>query len=217
MRSHAEAFGIDPDFFANQDIHIHVPAGGIPKDGPSAGIAMVTALVSLLSGRQVRPRLAMTGEISLSGIVLPIGGVKEKVLGAKRAGIKEVILPADNEPNVKQDLQPEMLEGLQIHYVKALDQVLEIALSKPDQPGAEPSKPRTAEAVPAPQLGARFGLRADPLARRDQGADPPHARRKSNDGRRSHSADADARRESHQRHGPAAESRRTDAHRAGGT
>jgi ATP-dependent Lon protease len=116
---------------------------------------MVTALVSLLNGRRVRPRVAMTGEISLSGIVLPIGGVKEKVLGAKRAGIKEVILPADNEPNVKQDLQPEMLEGLQIHYVKTLDQVLEIALSKPEQPVAEASKPRTSEAVPAPQLGAR--------------------------------------------------------------
>jgi len=157
VRSNAEHYGIDPDFFSNKDIHMHVPAGGIPKDGPSAGIAMVTALVGLLSGRQVRPRLAMTGEISLSGIVLPIGGVKEKVLGAKRAGIKEVILPEDNEPNVKQDLPPEMLEGLQIHYVSTLGQVLEIALSKPEQPIAEPSKPRTAETAPAPapQLGAR--------------------------------------------------------------
>ena len=155
VRSNAEHYAIDPDFFSNQDIHIHVPAGGIPKDGPSAGIAMVTSLVSLLSGRQVRSRVAMTGEISLSGIVLPIGGVKEKVLGAKRAGIKEVILPEDNEPNVKQDLQPEMLEGLEIHYVKTLDQVLEIALSNPQQPGAEPPKPRAAEATPTPQLGAR--------------------------------------------------------------
>jgi len=155
VRSNAEHYGIDPDFFSSKDIHMHVPAGGIPKDGPSAGIAMVTALVSLLSGRQIRPRVAMTGEISLSGIVLPIGGVKEKVLGAKRAGIKEVILPEDNEPNVKQDLQPEMLEGLQIHYVSTLGQVLDIALSKPEQPIAEPSKPRTAETAPTPQLGAR--------------------------------------------------------------
>ncbi len=154
VRSNAEHYGIDPDFFSNKDIHIHVPAGGIPKDGPSAGIAMVTALVGLLSGRQVRPRVAMTGEISLSGIVLPIGGVKEKVLGAKRAGIREVILPVDNEPNVKQDLQPEMLEGLQLHFVSSLDQVLEIALDKPEQPIIEPPKPRTAEATPAPQLGA---------------------------------------------------------------
>jgi ATP-dependent Lon protease len=155
VRSNAERYGIDPDFFSSKDIHMHVPAGGIPKDGPSAGIAMVTALVSLLSGRQVRPRVAMTGEISLSGIVLPIGGVKEKVLGAKRAGIKEVILPEDNEPNVRQDLQPEMLEGLQIHYASTLGQVLDIALSKPEQPIAEPSKPRTTETAPTPQLGAR--------------------------------------------------------------
>src|SRR6266849_3884500 len=101
VRANAERYDIDPDFFRKQDIHIHVPSGAVPKDGPSAGVAMVTALVSLLSGRPVRPRVAMTGEISLSGIVLPVGGIKEKVLGAKRAGIREVILPADNEANVK--------------------------------------------------------------------------------------------------------------------
>jgi ATP-dependent Lon protease len=134
VRSHADEFGIDPDFFRKQDLHIHVPSGAIPKDGPSAGVAMVTALVSLLSGRPVRPRVAMTGEISLSGVVLPIGGVKEKVLGAKRAGIREVILPAENEPNVKEDLQREMIEGLTIHYVHNLDQVLEIALGKIEKP-----------------------------------------------------------------------------------
>ena len=99
-----ERYGIDPDFFRKQDIHIHVPSGAVPKDGPSAGVAMVTALVSLLSGRPVRPRVAMTGEISLSGVVLPVGGIKEKVLGAKRAGIREVILPAENERDVKEDL-----------------------------------------------------------------------------------------------------------------
>jgi len=156
VRSNSERYAIDPDFFSTQDIHIHVPAGGIPKDGPSAGIAMVTALVSLLSGRQVRPRVAMTGEISLSGIVLPIGGVKEKVLGAKRAGIRVVILPEDNEPNVKQDLQPHMLEGLEIHYVSTLDQVLELALSKPEQPPAEAPKPSAPESMPVPSpIGAR--------------------------------------------------------------
>ena len=111
VRANSERYGIDPDFFRKLDLHVHVPSGAIPKDGPSAGVAMVTALVSLLTGRPVRPRVAMTGEISLSGIVLPIGGVKEKVLGAKRAGIREVILPRENEPNVKEDLQPEMLEG----------------------------------------------------------------------------------------------------------
>jgi ATP-dependent Lon protease len=128
VRSNGERYGIDPDFFRKHDIHIHVPSGAIPKDGPSAGVAMVTALVSLLSGRAVRPRVAMTGEISLSGVVLPVGGIKEKVLGAKRAGILEVILPAENEPNLKEDLQPHMLEGLQIHYARTADQVLDIAL-----------------------------------------------------------------------------------------
>jgi len=128
VRSNAERYGIDPDFFRKQDIHVHVPSGAVPKDGPSAGVAMVTALVSLLSDRPVRPRVAMSGEISLSGVVLPVGGIKEKVLGAKRAGIQEVILPAENEPNVKEDLQPHMLEGMTIHYVHTADQALEIAL-----------------------------------------------------------------------------------------
>jgi ATP-dependent Lon protease len=105
-----------------------VPEGATPKDGPSAGVAMITALVSLLSGRPVRPRVAMTGEISLAGIVLPVGGIKEKVLGAKRAGIQEVILPVENEPNVKEDLQPHMIEGLKLHFVRTVDQALEIAL-----------------------------------------------------------------------------------------
>jgi ATP-dependent Lon protease len=130
VRANAERYGIDPDFFRKNDLHIHVPSGAIPKDGPSAGVAMVTALVSLLTGRPVRPRVAMTGEISLSGIVLPIGGVKEKVLGAKRAGIREVILPSENEPNVKEDLQPEMLEGVQIHFVRTAEEALDIALGK---------------------------------------------------------------------------------------
>jgi ATP-dependent Lon protease len=134
VRANSDRYGIDPDFFRKLDLHVHVPSGAIPKDGPSAGVAMVTALVSLLTGRPVRPRLAMTGEISLSGIVLPIGGVKEKVLGAKRAGIKEVILPSENEPNVQEDLQPEMLEGIQIHFVRTAEQALDIALGKFDKP-----------------------------------------------------------------------------------
>jgi ATP-dependent Lon protease len=134
VRANSERYGIDADFFRKLDLHVHVPSGAIPKDGPSAGIAMVTALVSLLTGRPVRPRVAMTGEISLSGIVLPIGGVKEKVLGAKRAGIREVILPSENEPNVQEDLQPEMLEGMQIHFVRTAEQALEIALGKFEKP-----------------------------------------------------------------------------------
>jgi ATP-dependent Lon protease len=134
VRANSATYGVDPDFFRKLDLHIHVPSGAIPKDGPSAGIAMVTALVSLLTGRPVRPRVAMTGEISLSGVVLPIGGIKEKVLGAKRAGIREVILPSENEPNVKEDLQPHMLEGIQLHFVRTVDQALEIALGKFDKP-----------------------------------------------------------------------------------
>jgi ATP-dependent Lon protease len=134
VRANADRYGIDPDFFRKLDLHVHVPSGAIPKDGPSAGIAMVTALVSLLSGRPMRPRVAMTGEISLSGIVLPIGGVKEKVLGAKRAGIREVILPADNEPNVKEDLPDELLEGVTVHFVRTAEEALEIALGKFEKP-----------------------------------------------------------------------------------
>ena len=134
VRANAETYGIDPDFFRKQDIHIHVPSGAVPKDGPSAGVAMVTALVSLLSGRAVRPRVAMTGELSLSGVVLPVGGIKEKVLGAKRAGIREVILPAENEPNVKEDLQDHVLDGVEIHYARTVEQALDWALSKAPAP-----------------------------------------------------------------------------------
>jgi ATP-dependent Lon protease len=134
VRANSDRYDIDPDFFRKLDLHIHVPSGAIPKDGPSAGVAMVTALVSLLTGRPIRPRVAMTGEISLTGVVLPIGGVKEKVLGAKRAGIREVILPFENEPNVKEDLQPEMLEGIQLHFVRTVEEALDIALGKFDKP-----------------------------------------------------------------------------------
>src|SRR5882762_6339996 len=135
VRSNAAQLGIQENFFAEHDIHIHVPAGAIPKDGPSAGVTMATALVSLLTGHPVRPLTAMTGEITLSGNVLPIGGVKEKVLAAKRAGVRDVILPAENETNVKEDLTPEQLENVRIHYVKMIPEVLELAL--PSNPTEE--------------------------------------------------------------------------------
>ncbi len=128
VRSNAEQLGIAENFFAEHDIHIHVPAGAIPKDGPSAGVTMATALVSLLTQRPVRPLTAMTGEITLSGNVLPIGGVKEKVLAAKRAGVHDVILPAENKMNVEEDLTPEQLENITVHYVKTIGEVLELAL-----------------------------------------------------------------------------------------
>jgi ATP-dependent Lon protease len=128
VRSNAHKLHVDDDFFKDHDIHIHVPAGAIPKDGPSAGVTMATALVSLLQDRPVRPLTGMTGEITLSGNVLPIGGVKEKFLAAKRAGVRDIIFPADNRMNVEEDLTPEQLEGVNIHYVSTIEEVLEIAL-----------------------------------------------------------------------------------------
>jgi len=128
VRSNAKELGIDEGFFADHDIHIHVPAGAIPKDGPSAGVTMVTALVSLLTERPVRPLTAMTGEITLSGNVLPIGGVKEKTLAAKRAGVTDIVLPAENQQNVQEDLTSEQLQGLSLHYVKTIGELLAIAL-----------------------------------------------------------------------------------------
>jgi ATP-dependent Lon protease len=128
VRSNAERLGVAEDFFANHDLHIHVPAGAIPKDGPSAGVTMATALVSLLTKQRITPLIAMTGEITLSGNVLPVGGIKEKVLAAKRAGVRDVILPAENKMNVQEDLSPEQLENLEVHFVKTIDEALAVAL-----------------------------------------------------------------------------------------
>ena len=128
VRSHSEQWDLPPDYFENRELHMHVPAGAIPKDGPSAGVTMATALVSLLTRRRVRPNLAMTGEITLSGLVLPVGGIKEKVLAAKRAGITEVLLPKQNAVHVEEDLKKEQLEGLTLRYVKTMDEVIERAL-----------------------------------------------------------------------------------------
>jgi ATP-dependent Lon protease len=128
LRMHAKAYSIDPDFFKNAEMHVHVPSGAIPKDGPSAGVTMATAMASVLTGRAVRGDLAMTGEITLSGRVLPIGGVKEKVLAARRLGIHEVILPKQNAKNVNEDLTPELRKDLTIHLVSTIDEVLALAL-----------------------------------------------------------------------------------------
>jgi ATP-dependent Lon protease len=131
VRSYAIELGLDPDFYKDTDVHIHVPAGSIPKDGPSAGVTMVTCLVSALTNTPIRPKLAMTGEITLSGHVLPVGGIKEKVLAARRAKIEELILPAQNEKNVREDIQSELLRELKIHYVKTIEEVLARAFPKP--------------------------------------------------------------------------------------
>jgi ATP-dependent Lon protease len=130
VRSNALLLGLRDDFTAEQDLHIHVPAGAIPKDGPSAGVAMATALVSLMTDTSIRPLTAMTGEITLSGNVLPVGGIKEKFLAAKRAGVLDVILPAENRQNVEEDLTPDQTEGVRIHYAKTIDDVLLVALPK---------------------------------------------------------------------------------------
>ncbi|MFP5266890.1 MAG: endopeptidase La [Acidobacteriota bacterium] len=130
VRSNALSLGLDDDVLKDTDLHIHVPAGAIPKDGPSAGVTMVTALVSLLLNRPIHPLLAMTGEITLSGHVLPVGGIKEKFLAAKRAGIRDVILPVDVKTNVEEDLSPEQIEGVSIHYAAHIEDVLGIALPK---------------------------------------------------------------------------------------
>jgi ATP-dependent Lon protease len=129
FRAHAATYGADPDFFKNAEIHLHVPAGAIPKDGPSAGVTMAAALASELTRRPVRGDIAMTGEITLSGRVLPVGGIKEKVLAARRVGIREVILPRLNEKNVNEDLTDELRKGLTVHYVQSVDEVLLLALA----------------------------------------------------------------------------------------
>ena len=141
VRSHAEEFGLDPDFNENTDIHIHVPAGAIPKDGPSAGVSMVTSLVSLLSGIPVKEKVAMTGEITLRGNVLPIGGVKEKVTAAHRAGIKEVILPDHNRKDLE-DVPKHVAKDLKFHFAKEINDVLIVALASVLKPGKKSNKPK---------------------------------------------------------------------------
>ena len=150
FRAHAAAYGADPDFFKNAEIHMHVPAGAIPKDGPSAGVTMATALASELTRRPVRGDIAMTGEITLSGRVLPVGGIKEKVLAARRVGIREVILPRQNEKNVNEDLTEELRKGLTVHYVQSVDEVLLLALA-PNPTAAAVSRKTARRAQPAMQ------------------------------------------------------------------
>ncbi|MPZ17764.1 MAG: endopeptidase La [Luteitalea sp.] len=124
VRRHADEFGLDSNFYRETEIHLHVPSGAIPKDGPSAGVTMVAALVSVLAARPVRGDIAMTGEITLSGRVLPVGGIKEKVLAARRHGITEIVLPRQNEKNVNEDIEEELRRELKFHFVTTIDEVL---------------------------------------------------------------------------------------------
>jgi ATP-dependent Lon protease len=138
VRSNLDALGVDPKEIEDQDLHVHVPSGAIPKDGPSAGVTVATALASLLTGRRVRRNLAMTGEITLSGAVLPVGGIKEKVLAARRAGIVEILMPAENEADVREDLDAEQLGDVKIHYVKTAEAAVRRALEP--KPSGKPGK-----------------------------------------------------------------------------
>jgi len=144
VRSNSGRLGLTEDFNREIDLHIHVPAGAIPKDGPSAGVTMATVLASLLTEMPVRPLTAMTGEITLSGNVLPVGGIKEKFLAARRAGVETIILPAENRQNVEEDLTPEMMEGVTVHYAKHIEDVLAVALPH--------LKARTESQAAAPEL-----------------------------------------------------------------
>lgn len=127
LQSNAKKYGLDETLFEKKNIHIHVPEGAVPKDGPSAGVTMMSAIASALTGKRVKPFLAMTGEITLRGQVLPVGGIKEKVLAAKRAGLKEIILCSQNQKDVE-EIEADFIRGIKFHYVKNMGQVLELAL-----------------------------------------------------------------------------------------
>jgi ATP-dependent Lon protease len=151
VRSNSGKLGLAEDFNKDIDLHIHVPAGAIPKDGPSAGVTMATVLASLLTETAVRPRTAMTGEITLSGNVLPVGGIKEKFLAARRAGVQTIILPAENRQNVEEDLTPDMMEGVTVHYASNIEDVLAVAL--PDLQAKMAASEEAAAAVVADEPG----------------------------------------------------------------
>jgi ATP-dependent Lon protease len=129
LKSNATTLGIDYRVFQQYDLHVHVPAGAVPKDGPSAGITMLTSLASIFTQRKVKDKLAMTGEITLRGKVLPVGGIKEKILAAKRSGIKEIVLSARNRRDIE-EIEKQYVKGLTFHYVDTVDEVLRLALTK---------------------------------------------------------------------------------------
>ncbi|HKF36648.1 MAG TPA: endopeptidase La [Ktedonobacteraceae bacterium] len=160
VRSHAEALGLPANVFENQSVHIHVPAGAIPKDGPSAGVTMATVLVSLASGRKVRSDVAMTGEITLRGKVMPIGGVKEKVLAAYRSGIRTVILPKKNEPDLVEDLPKELRDQMNFVFVTDIPQVLDAALEPSGKKVAREIEAEDGHERPRRRRGERAAARA---------------------------------------------------------
>ena len=168
MRSHAAELGISPEFFEHTDLHVHLPAGAIPKDGPSAGVALCAALVSLLTGRKARPGIAMTGEITLRGRVLRVGGVKEKVLGAHQAGIKTVLLPADNQGDLEEvpvEVRTHMIFAPITHVEQALQLALEPAAAAGDgEPKSTPVRARAEEPKPVGAAARGAGRQATPAS-----------------------------------------------------
>jgi ATP-dependent Lon protease len=153
VRAHAKDLHIPVDFYEKSDIHIHVPAGGVPKDGPSAGVTMTSAIASLLSGRPIKPALAMTGEVTLSGKVLPVGGIKEKVLAARRAGIRTVILPERNKKDLLEDIPEDLRKDMSFIFASNVDEVLGAALQPVNAPKPEKARRngahlKTAESAP---------------------------------------------------------------------
>jgi ATP-dependent Lon protease len=133
LRANASLYGIEPTEFNEYDVHLHVPEGAVPKDGPSAGLAIAAALLSLFTNKPVRPHLAMTGEITLTGALLPVGGIKNKVLAARRSGVREMVLPAANEPNVLEELSGELRADLLFHFVDTVPRALSIVFAQPTE------------------------------------------------------------------------------------
>jgi len=154
----ARECGVDPQLFKEAEMHVHVPSGAIPKDGPSAGVTMTAAMASELTGRPVRGDIAMTGEITLSGRVLPVGGIKEKVLAARRVGINEVILPRQNAKNVNEDLTPELRQNLTVHLVASIEEVIALAL----QPVSSDKRPSKSEPKEPKEPKSRGSVAARP-------------------------------------------------------
>jgi ATP-dependent Lon protease len=143
VKSRAASLGIDPEIFKKNDLHIHLPAGAIPKDGPSAGVTLFVSLVSLLTGKCVSKDVAMTGEISLRGLVLPVGGIKEKMLAAKRAGITSVLLPELNRKDLE-DVPAIARQGIRFEFLKTVDEALRLALEQDPRSGFSPGEPMAA-------------------------------------------------------------------------
>ncbi len=168
IRSIIDKYGVDKKFFTENDIHIHVPEGAVPKDGPSAGITMATAMFSAITGRKVRSDVAMTGEITLRGRVLPVGGLKEKLLAAKTAGMKTVIVPAQNRPDIE-ELSEEITGGMEIVYADSMSTVVKTAVIEEPAKAKKPGRPRKAKPEEAKETEGEEAKEAKPAKAKKPG------------------------------------------------